>query len=31
MTAMEKEISNAKNYYVKAIAEGNTLTMLYKV
>jgi len=31
MTALEKEIPNAKNYYVKAIAEGNTLTMMYKV
>lgn len=31
MTAMEKEIHNVKNYYVKAIAEENQLTMLYKV
>ena len=31
MTAMEKEIPNCKNYYVKAIAEENQLTMLYKV
>jgi DNA mismatch repair protein MSH2 len=31
MTAMEKEIKNVKNYYVKAIAEENQLTMLYKV
>ena len=31
MTAMEKELSNVKNLYVSALAEGEKLTMLYKV
>lgn len=31
MTAMEKELTNVKNRYVKAIAQGDQLTMLYKV
>lgn len=31
MTAMEKELSNVKNLYVSALAEGDKLTMLYKV
>ena len=31
MTSMEKEIPNVKNLYVSALAEGDQLTMLYKV
>lgn len=31
MTAMEKELPNVKNLYVSALAEGEKLTMLYKV
>ena len=31
MTAMEKELPNVKNLYVSALAEGDKLTMLYKV
>jgi DNA mismatch repair protein MSH2 len=31
MTTMEKEIPNVKNLYVSALAEGDQLTMLYKV
>lgn len=31
MTAMERELSNVKNLYVSALAEGDKLTMLYKV
>jgi DNA mismatch repair protein MSH2 len=31
MTDMEKEISCVKNMYVRALAEGDNLTMLYKV
>ena len=31
MTAMEKELPNVKNLYVRALAEGEKLTMLYKV
>ena len=31
MTAMEKELENVKNLYVSALAEGDKLTMLYKV
>ena len=31
MTAMEKELPNVKNLYVSAQAEGQNLTMLYKV
>ena len=31
MTTMEKEIANVKNLYVSALAEGDQLTMLYKV
>jgi DNA mismatch repair protein MSH2 len=31
MTAMEKELANVKNLYVSALAEGDRLTMLYKV
>ena len=31
MTDMEKEISCVKNMYVSALAEGDNLTMLYKV
>jgi DNA mismatch repair ATPase MutS len=31
MTAMEKEFKNVKNLYVSALADGDKLTMLYKV
>jgi len=31
MTAMEKELPNVKNLFVRADAEGDKLTMLYKV
>lgn len=31
MTTMEKELPNVKNLYVSALAEGDKLTMLYKV
>ena len=31
MTAMERELPNVKNLYVRALAEGEKLTMLYKV
>ena len=31
MTAMENEVGNTKNLYVSALAEGDKLTMLYKV
>lgn len=31
MTAMQKELSNVKNLFVSALAEGDKLTMLYKV
>ena len=31
MTAMEKELPNVRNLYVKALAEDEKLTMLYKV
>jgi DNA mismatch repair protein MSH2 len=31
MTAMEKELNNVKNLFVSALAEGDKLTMLYKV
>jgi DNA mismatch repair protein MSH2 len=31
MTEMEKEIPCVKNMYVSALAEGDNLTMLYKV
>ena len=31
MTAMEKELPNCKNLFVSALAEGEKLTMLYKV
>ena len=31
MTAMPKELPNVKNLYVKALAEDEKLTMLYKV
>lgn len=31
MTAMEKELPNVKNLFVSALAEGEKLTMLYKV
>lgn len=31
MTAMEKELPMVKNLYVSALAEGDKLTMLYKV
>jgi DNA mismatch repair protein MSH2 len=31
MTTMEKEIQNVKNLYVSALADGDKLTMLYKV
>ena len=31
MTAMEKELPNVKNLHVRALAEGEKLTMLYKV
>lgn len=31
MTLMEKELANVKNLYVSALAEGDKLTMLYKV
>ncbi len=31
MTTMEKEIPNVKNLFVSALAEGDQLTMLYKV
>lgn len=31
MTAMEKELPNVKNLYVSALAEGEKLTMLYKI
>ena len=29
MTAMQKELTNVKNLYVSALAEGDKLTMLY--
>ena len=31
MTAMEQELANVKNLYVTALAQGDQLTMLYKV
>ena len=31
MTTMEKELPNVKNLFVSALAEGDKLTMLYKV
>jgi len=31
MTAMEKELPNVRNLFVSALAEGDKLTMLYKV
>ena len=31
MTSMQKELRNVKNLYVKALAEVEKLTMLYKV
>lgn len=31
MTRMEAELKNVKNLYVSALAEGNKLTMLYRV
>lgn len=31
MTAMESELPNAKNLFVSALAEGEKLTMLYKI
>jgi len=31
MTAMEKELPNVSNLFVSALAEGDNLTMLYKV
>jgi len=31
MTAMEQELKNVKNLFVSALADGDTLTMLYKV
>jgi DNA mismatch repair protein MSH2 len=31
MTEMERELPNVKNLYVSALAEGDKLTMLYKI